>query len=256
MLFRSGGRPAGKGGRRAVQMLLGFALVCLFPVGAQLAEAACGTGYILPDRNCDGDLRVVVLGDSFVTGIGDVRNSNKGGYVKRVAAKLRTIEFKAFGRPGREARQLLPIIKSTFASAADTDLLGALERADYVILDLGRNDRWYFESAAKTATHLKRIRRAITAGVAARTGTPPLVITAVLMLPNRGSQGPWVSELNELILRSDSVAAPADLRFDLVSKRLLGTDQLHPTSVGYDALAKTLVNYLTKILPGRLASLD
>jgi lysophospholipase L1-like esterase len=77
------------------------------------------------------------------------------------------------------------------------------------------------------------------------------------MLPNRGSQGPWVKSLNDLLVGSDSLTAPADLRFDKVSKRLLLPDQLHPSPRGYSALSKTLVQYLQKVLPVRaLAARD
>jgi lysophospholipase L1-like esterase len=41
------------------------------------------------------------------------------------------------------------------------------------------------------------------------------------------------------------------LRFDIVSKRLLSADQLHPTSIGYDELAKTFIAYVKKVLAKR-----
>jgi hypothetical protein len=64
------------------------------------------------------------------------------------------------------------------------------------------------------------------------------------MSPNRGSQSPWVKELDGLILKSHQVEFPADLRFDLVSKRLLQPDNIHPTSKGYVAMAKVFIAYL------------
>jgi len=82
-----------------------------------------------------------------------------------------------------------------------------------------------------------------------------MVVIATIMLPNRGSQAPWVKEFNGIIIRNNKRTDPTDLRFDLVSKRLLSADQLHPTSQGYEALAKTFVNYLLKKLPGKMRAL-
>jgi lysophospholipase L1-like esterase len=235
-------------GRYGLGAVLGVLLVAA-------NAGACGTKHGLPDRDCDGAVRVVVLGDSFVKGIGDTKNSNSGGYVIRTAKALRKIIFKPFGKPGLEARQLLKQVNDSFAASKDSPLKEALITADYVVLDLGRNDRWYFESPAKTARHLKRIRLQIEKGVGQLTGGfAPLVVTAVLMLPNRGAQGPWVKDLNVVIRKGDALDAPADLRFDRVSKRLLSNDQLHPTSLGYAALAETFVTYLTKTLPARLGT--
>jgi hypothetical protein len=61
-----------------------------------------------------------------------------------------------------------------------------------------------------------------------------------------------VKELNTIILRGNSVNTPNDLRFDLISKRLLSSDQIHPTSAGYAALAKTFISYLTRKLPAKV----
>jgi hypothetical protein len=55
-----------------------------------------------------------------------------------------------------------------------------------------------------------------------------------------------MKELDALILKSHSAEAPADLRFDLVSKRLLSADQIHPTSKGYQALADVFVKYILR----------
>src|SRR5690606_39037339 len=102
-----------------------------------------------------------------------------------------------------------------------------------VVLDLGRNDRWLFGPPIETFRNLKRAVTQIKKYTKDSAGLSPLIVTAVMMLPNRGSQGPWVKELNGYILRSNTLQDPSDLRFDLVSKRLLSKDQIHPTPQGY-----------------------
>jgi hypothetical protein len=48
---------------------------------------------------------------------------------------------------------------------------------------------------------------------------------------------------------TSSLYLPANLRFDLVSKRLYNADQLHPTALGYEAVTDVFVYYLTKVVP-------
>jgi hypothetical protein len=75
------------------------------------------------------------------------------------------------------------------------------------------------------------------------------------MSPNRGSQSPWVKELDNLILDSHEAESPADLRFDLVSKRLLQPDNIHPTSKGYAEMAKVFITYLLTKYPEHVSLL-
>lgn len=203
----------------------------------------------LPDFNCDQKMNVVVIGDSFVYGIGDTVNKNKGGYIVRAQNKLPDITITGLGVPGLQTPSLIKSIKAAFKNDKITKLKTALMTADYVVLDLGRNDRWFFGEPLDTLKNLKAIRTLIRRNVAKEGGVAPFVVTSVLMLPNRGSQGPWVKALNVHIRDSDSVSAPANLRFDLVSKRLISSDQIHPTSKGYDSLARVFVKYLTLTLP-------
>lgn len=161
---------------------------------------------------------------------------------------LPNITFRNWSKAGEEAGILLRSLNREFRKeilhAREQDLI----QSTYVVLDIGRNDRWRFGLPSGTYRNLKKIYSLINTQAMARIGRKPLVITAVLMLPNRGSQGPWVKELDKLILSNSTDTAPADLRFDLVSKRLLSFDQIHPTAQGYAALAKTFVFYLQRRL--------
>lgn len=208
---------------------------------------ACPAVNKVPDVNCDGRVVITVLGDSFGKGIGDDRNDNQGGYVLRASKKLPDVEFFNASVPGLTTFQMLGLIKEQFVVGND------VVNSDIVVLDVGRNDRWLFGVPLASYRNLKRagtlIKKKATQ-VNPLLASPPIVVTAALMLPNRGSQGPWVKELNQIILRnSAALNNPADLRFDTASKRLLQNDQLHPTSAGYNQLSKILIKYLTKGLP-------
>jgi lysophospholipase L1-like esterase len=231
-----------------------FGLVALGTIANVAFAQPCPDRNRIPDFNCDGSVQVLVLGDSLVSGFGDTVNDNSGGYVQRAQRKLREIGFMNRGVAGQRTFELIKDARDAF-NGVNPPLRSAIESADIVVVDLGRNDRWLFGEPISTYRNLKRIRKIITQNVKKTFGYGPLVVNAVLMLPNRGSQGPWVKELNEYILRGNSLSTPSDLRFDLVSKRLLGFDQVHPTSEGYSALAKVFVQYLTKVLPERMRKL-
>lgn len=213
---------------------------------------ACPSVGGLPDINCDGSARVVVVGDSVVYGTGDVRNNGKGGYVLRIAKKFPGASFENRGTPGEEARRVIGVVQDAFTGIGDTTFASSLTQADIVIIDIGRNDWWKFLPAKATWRNLKRLRELIQTQVQTVTGHKPLVITSQIMGANRTGQGTWVAELNQYIAASNKLGAPADLKFSSVSKRLL-IDRVHPSSLGYDAIAKILYNYLTNTLPKHVA---
>lgn len=227
-----------------MQRIIIFTVQLLLLAAAPQLAHACPQVGKLPDLNCDGKASVVVIGDSLVFGTGDTKNDNQGGYVLRAQERFPEVQFVNQGIPGLRTQQLLGRIRKAFNSAADSPLANSLVEADLVILDLGRNDRWLFGLPEAALRNIKRARELITNKVQALGYTQPLVVTAVLMYPNRGSQGPWVKELDALILKSGTPEYPADLRFDQVSKRLLSPDNVHPTSKGYAAMAEVFIKYL------------
>jgi lysophospholipase L1-like esterase len=206
--------------------------------------------YKLLDLNGDCEVVGVVVGDSFSGGVGDTPDD--GGFVLRAARSLPRIELIRMGFPGLETLDLLEKIEKELKSNSVTPFKRALERADFVVLDLGRNDRWNFGEPEESARNMWRIQKALRKKIFQLNGVPPVIITSILMLPNRGSQGPWVAKFNQIVASHNSSRFPADLRFDLVSKRLIGSDQLHPSPEGHAALAVTLANYLRKTLPSYL----
>jgi lysophospholipase L1-like esterase len=229
-------------------------------------ELFCPSIMGVVDFNCDGKVVISIIGDSFVYGIGDDQ-ALPAGYVARASQRLSQIKFNNFGYAGMQAKNLYRKLLTKGNKARNQlamtgmiqePLVKAITDSDYVILDLGRNDRWNFEEPRVTLGYINRTVKVIKSLASEFSNSyEPLVIKAILMLPNRGSQGPWVKSLNDLLVGSDSLTAPADLRFDKVSKRLLLPDQLHPSPRGYSALSKTLVQYLQKVLPVRaLAARD
>jgi lysophospholipase L1-like esterase len=203
-------------------------------------------------------LSVVVLGDSFVEGVGDKGYLKKNdasndslssgiiGYVDRAQRSLPSVDLQAFGYPGIKVGQLLKRVVRVISANPENPLTLALSSANVVIFDVGRNDRWDFGEPSDTYLALTKLIRRVRGILLRENGIAPEFIVPALMLPNRGSQGPWVKELNEYIRGIKNGYAPLNqgLRFDTVSKRLLTSDQIHPGPEGYKALASTFVKYL------------
>jgi lysophospholipase L1-like esterase len=220
-----------------------YLFVALLGVWMQLLTAsACPRVGRLSDFNCNGSVDIVMLGDSLVSGVGDTKV--EGGYVSRAQAKLPEAKLYNFGIPGQRALDLVQQLEKAFAGKRDRRLVKAIQKADVIFLDIGRNDKWMNVPALATYRNLKRVRSLIDEHVTAKTGHHPLIVTAVLMYPDRRVQEPWIRDLDDLIVRSNSSINPADLRFDAVSKHLLSADRIHPTATGYKAMAKILVDYL------------
>lgn len=238
-----------------MRILYSVLFVSTLVVGAYAHAAGCPAIDGIPDFNCDGKVEITYLGDSLVYGFADTKNGNKGGYVLRIAKAFKNVQMHNWGVQGERTLNLVSQLIDAFDKGNNDSLKEDLLASDIVFIDVGRNDRWLFGEPSAAYRNIKRATTKIINEVKAVNGAAPLVVKAVLMLPNRGSQGPWVKVLNQLILNSNSANYPADLRFDLVSKRLLSSDQIHPTSAGYDALAKTLKTYLTKSIPKKMKAI-
>jgi lysophospholipase L1-like esterase len=216
---------------------------------------ACPAVGRIPDFNCDGKAIIAVIGDSIVYGVGDTAHRNAGGYVLRAQEKFPEATFLNFGVPGLRTKEMIKDLKAAFADSSTSKLAQGLVSADVVIFDVGRNDRWLFGTPFTTYRNIKRARLIVEAGVVAQAGYSPLMVTAVMLLPNRGSQGPWMKALNALIEKGSSDFFPADLLFNQVSKRLLSADRIHPRPAGYTALAAVLTKYLLNNYPLHVAAL-
>ena len=227
--------------------LIIFCLGFLFP---SRSAQAWPYSYRLLDINGDCKVVGVVVGDSFSAGFGD--SAERGGFVERAARVLPKIDLIKMGFPGLETSDLLQKIEKELTGDSITPFKRSLARADFVVLDLGRNDRWNFGEPEASARNMWRIQKALRKKIFQFSGVPPVIVTSLLMLPNRGSQGPWVARFNEIIASHNTNRFPADLRFDLVSKRLIGSDQLHPSPEGHAALGEVLSTYIKKSLPSYL----
>ena len=197
---------------------------------------------------------ISVVGDSLVYGTGDIKNNGKGGYVLRTQEALPGVAIHDFGYPGITTRALTSKIDRAFSSNEASPLADALVKSDMIVIDVGRNDEWS-KTYIETASALRKLRYEIEDDVATVTGYKPLVVTAVLMITRTIKKGAWIAELNKYISASNTRWTPADLRFDAVPWRLCGPDRIHPTSKGYERLARNFINYITHTYPDHVETL-
>jgi lysophospholipase L1-like esterase len=234
------------------KVLLSLTLAIMF--GIRLSHA-CPLVSGLPDANCDGKIVITVLGDSLVAGIGDSVHNNKGGYVIRAAERFPDATFHNLGEGGATVTDLIFDLERGFSGRGHRRLVTAVTTADLIVVDVGRNDQWRFKTPLATRRNLKRVHDIIQSNVKNLTGHKALVVTALLMIPKRLRQAPWIGELNGLLRSSNGTYAPTDLRFDTVPKRYLSEDRIHPTSRGYEKLASVFISYLRLKFPSHVRNI-
>ncbi len=194
---------------------------------------ACPLVSGLVDLNCDQTLKVVVVGDSIVKGIGDLKNGHRGGYVLRLQKKFKRATFVNLGKPGFSSHMLYSVLAQDLArsrSKTSKQLAGA----DYVIVAVGTNDFFEETEPGVTENNIERIisllREKLSQG-----GVSPILTAATLTPTRRGFQRPFVESVNSLLLQfSSPVQLPLFLRFEELDLGFISTDGIHPTSNGYD----------------------
>jgi lysophospholipase L1-like esterase len=189
-----------------------------------------------------------------VYGTEDTENHGRGGYVLRAEQLLQGATVNSFGYPGITTTALTLKVSRAFKRKRGHRLATGLEVSDLIILDVGRNDEWS-KTYAETAADLQALRVEIEDGVKKRTGFKPLVVTAVLMVTRTIKKAAWIAKLNRYIESHNTKAAPTDLRFHSVPYQYCGSDRIHPTSQGYEKLAKVLVKYVTVAYPKHVEAL-
>lgn len=195
----------------------------------------------LVDRNCDGKVRIVFIGDSIVYGFGDERN--KGGYVGRLDQKLRNkyLRIKKFAVSGITTQLLLKQIKSKM-SKRKKNLYNILIEADAVIVDVGRNDYWDRKTPEYTANTIKRIMNYI------RNykdySIPPYVTASTLIHVKKTKiqQYNFVLQLNKRIYNRKDIGCVINQHE--FPQSILSADGLHPNAKGYTYIYRQLLKQL------------
>lgn len=210
--------------------------------------AACPLIEGMVDYNCDGEIRIVAVGDSIVFGRGDLENGNSGGWVLRLPPLLArdTAKVKTFnlGFPGISSTRLLQKLSLDYHRTR-SKVRRKSTGADIVIVSVGVND--FFEEGMDPGMTVRNIRRIVSLvrrEVGRISSATPYVIVAKPTPTTRGYQAPYLADIGTLLARYRSFALPSYLRFDLMNPLYVSVDGLHPFATGYDELAHIAADFL------------
>lgn len=202
------------------------------------AAAACPQIEGLVDFNCDEKSKIVITGDSVVQGIGDSRNSNFGGYPKRLRKRLPQSRIVNNGISGLTARDLFERFRfSSFTRRS--------RNADLVLIDVGRNDCRDRLPANYTVQEIRRLVGYLRRRIGGRVQSPPYVVVAT-QIPNRELRRSCIETLNRALLQKRSNKLPVKFRLDRMNPSILSSDGLHPDDSGYSRIAKRTARFLKR----------
>lgn len=206
---------------------------------------ACPSKRGLIDWNCDGQIKVVVVGDSIVYGRGDLDNNNRGGWVKRLGPALRLPAARNLGVPGITSSRLYSRLARKLRNPNDPLRVQAID-ADVFIVAVGTNDFFDHGDPSLTAREIKRIVSLARKRLGSNGHVTPYVLVAKLTPTTRGFQRSFIENVNRLLARYRSEALPSHLRFDLMSEDFVSFDGIHPISSGYEQLSTIAAQYLKR----------
>ncbi len=192
--------------------------------------------------NCDSSVRAVFLGDSIVSGAGDTKNNERGGYVKRLGNRYRNLHVTNVGKYGYTTARLLDLVRAAFRENNNTAI--AFKRADLIMLDAGRNDCKTHKNAIRAVSTLESIvsllQAKTNAYVVIATNAPTTVTQCHRNI---------VRAINQRLLAKNSARFPVRIRFDALPTSILSSDKIHPSSAGYDRMSRTVSTYFERALP-------
>lgn len=212
---------------------------------------ACPSIDRLVDFNCDQRLKVSITGDSIVKGVGD-DEKHTGGYVKRLINRFKAGTFGNLGVGGTYSGTLYRSYRRLLASAVVGPTKNKLNFADHIVIDVGRNDYFLEEPAAKTVRNIDRLQSLLRNYVRKQSGVTPLVTIVTLLPTTRDYQREFIDDVNRILLASD---LPVYLRLDQIDPLTISEDGIHPSPEGYKLIADIFEDYLRDMANQRMISL-
>lgn len=213
-------------------------LLSLLPVFAAAQEP------LLTDRNGDGEIKIVAVGDSITSGIGDLVLPSQsfevappaprnGGYPARVADTT-GVEVENRGVPGEEFIDELPF---RFASVLRTS------RADIVLILGGSNDAIFQRGTSSYRRALQSILN-----IAAALGVQPIVLTIPGSCCDHEGLSAFtraysqivreLGDINSVPVVDVEAAWDEECSNPSTCSLLVRPEGLHPNVAGYDLMGK------------------
>lgn len=170
----------------------------------------------LADVVCDDQLHIVIAGDSFVKGVGDTLNGNEGGYVLRLQQRYPKAIIENVGVPGVTTDRLRSGFMKNLAKKNPGETRYKVDRADLIILDVGRNDYFDDTDPAITVRNIKRTVKYLRKELKKLNGAPPYIVVSSLLPTLRPQQRPFVDKVNKLLIKQSTTDFPVLIRYDTI----------------------------------------
>ena len=199
-----------------------FVALYVTTLGLPSPSYACPTIEGLVDFNCDGEISILLSGDSITYGIGDDRplSDSDGGYPARLQEMLPFARIEKLAKPGATVGTLRRYLHTrTWREVLHHNF-------DYAIVLIGVNNFWEHSTSKEIVHELHRIEHYLE-------GFGTLVSVATLIPTNRSFQSPFVENLNARIERTYTDYVD----FNSISSEHLNSDGLHPNAKGYREMA-------------------
>lgn len=220
------------------------------------ASQAFSCPIIVPrfvDYNCNQEIKIVFIGDSFVRGIGDT--NNKGGYVLKLKEDFndRGVVVTKVGFAGITTQQLLRKFKDTLSKKGE--IYKKVVDADVIIMDIGRNDFWDKRKPLYSITTLKRLIKFLEENLT-ENETSPFITSSTLMhvINKKVKQLSFIKQFNALLLAQPDMSSRI-IRQHSFHTAILSPDGLHPSAYGYTYIYKKLKKQIRKALYTHLLTL-
>lgn len=227
---------------RTIKSLIILVLMLHFGV----AHACPLIGGII-DYNCDGKLKLAFVGDSVVKGVDDSYDGD-AGYVLRIGQSIKKAKVSNLGVPGITTLRLFTALKQKLSSPKESITKSKLLDADYVFIDVGRNDFFEEDNAPLAVRNIRRMIRLIRLYIGDDVETPPFVTAALLTPTPRETQQPFIDQINALLAQQDSVNLRVGMHFNTMPVDLINDGGIHPTPEGYDYMAAVAEHYIRTTL--------
>lgn len=191
---------------------------------------ACPRINNIKDRNCDGRIKIVVIGDSIVFGWGASVNSGEYRNYPDYVRDALGVEVVAFGIPGITAQGLNDAITGR------TDFNGA----DYGIVDVGRNGVYAGDSVSATAYDVRRL----TLKLKSMMGGSSYATASILLKSLRPEVQEFNSDLNRKLVSMRSDNFNVVMRFNTLPTSVLTGDNLHLSYEGMVVVGDKVIDTL------------
>lgn len=201
--------------------VLASLLVWLF---GQSFAVACPDINGLVDIQCDGKLLVVTFGDSITAGAQDPKHLGYPGRLAKLMKQIEVVNLGLYGENSTEGR-----------NRAISEISEFKKEADYVIILEGTND--YYDDSPS----LEDAKANLLSMIATAKKTGAQVLLGSLTATTRGFQRAWVDGLN------DEIKKLVDIDFYSLGTSIVGFDGLHPSTEGYEEMAKLVRRRLKSI---------